>query len=184
MKILISQSEFARLMSSPMKRVTQQMVNKYIQQGRLPADGNKLIMPDAELAYHSIRAGVSEISFDNEHYSQADAKHELNELTVPHGKWGEYNFNNQIIYLTNDIDSSAIEVRNDCFISRISDIGNISMAGITFKESDDYFNFEVVADEDYDTVLSRVQSIEGFGESVFLIKQSEIIELIKNRKAK
>ena len=122
-----------------MKRVTQQMVNKYIQQGRLPADGNKLIMPDAELAYHSIRAGVSEISFDNEHYSQADAKHELNELTVPHGKWGEYNFNNQIINLTNDIDSSAIEVRNDCFISRISDIGNISMAGITFKESDDYF---------------------------------------------
>lgn len=59
MQTLMSQTDFARHMSTPTKNVTQQMISKYIRQGKLPVQGNKLIMPDAEKAYHLIMGGIS-----------------------------------------------------------------------------------------------------------------------------
>lgn len=49
----MSQSEFAKKVG-----VSQPRIAKLIKQGKLPAQGNKLIMPDAEKAYHQIKAGI------------------------------------------------------------------------------------------------------------------------------
>lgn len=51
--ILISQSEFAKKVG-----VTPQAISKLIKQGKLPVDGKKLIMPDAEKAYYTLKAGI------------------------------------------------------------------------------------------------------------------------------
>lgn len=50
----MSQSEFAKKVG-----VTQQAISKLIKQGKLPVDGKKLIMPDAEKAYHLLKAGMN-----------------------------------------------------------------------------------------------------------------------------
>lgn len=179
MKTLISQSEFAKLVNG-----NQGTISKYVKDGKLPAEGKKIIMPDAKEAYHMIQAGIVLAgAYDNKDHSQDFEEDEAdNHLIVDNGKFAQYYFNDFKITCNNVFDNSnGMEISTSNFISQSYIYNGKEVAGVTFSKSDDYFSFEVVADEDYDTVLSRVQTIEGFGESVFLIKQSEIIELVKQK---
>lgn len=49
----MSQSDFAEKFG-----VSQAYISKLIKQGKLPFEGKKLIMPDAEKAYHLLKAGL------------------------------------------------------------------------------------------------------------------------------
>lgn len=51
--LLMSQTEFAEKVGC-----TRQNISKLIKQGKLPVEGTKLIMPDAEKAYHLLKAGL------------------------------------------------------------------------------------------------------------------------------
>lgn len=178
MKTLISQSEFAKLVNG-----NQGTISKYVKDGKLPAEGKKLIMPDAKEAYHMIQAGIIIAgTYTQEDHSQDIKEDEAENLIVDNGKFAQYYFNDFKITCNNVFyNSDGIEVSTSNFISQCYMRNGKEVAGITFSKSEDYFSFEVVADEDYNAILSRVQNIEGFGESVFLIKQSEIIELIKQK---
>jgi len=50
---LISQSEFAKKMG-----VTKSAVSQLVRDGKLPVDGKKIIMPDAECNYHKLKSGL------------------------------------------------------------------------------------------------------------------------------
>ncbi|HRG62240.1 MAG TPA: hypothetical protein PLP75_04365 [Burkholderiales bacterium] len=54
MKKLISQTQFAALV-----KANQGTISKYVKNGKLPAQGNKLIMPDAEAAYYLLLGGAT-----------------------------------------------------------------------------------------------------------------------------
>ncbi|TXI93840.1 MAG: hypothetical protein E6Q33_02420 [Neisseriales bacterium] len=180
MKHTISQSEFARRMSTPTKKVTQQMINKYIQQGKLPASGNKLVMPDAESAYHLIMAGANSVKFNNNHYSKNN-KSKDNDLDVIEGSIKELKFNQHNIQLINEVDYKSVEVDNGYFRLSSNRIDNVMTAGITLNKQSDLVEFEVINDADYKKALSNRQEIEGFGTTYFLVKESELIEFIKSR---
>ncbi|MBX9866063.1 MAG: regulatory phage cox family protein [Burkholderiales bacterium] len=51
--ILITQTEFAKKMG-----VTKSAISKLVAQKKLPVEGKKIIMPDAERAYHLRKSGV------------------------------------------------------------------------------------------------------------------------------
>lgn len=183
MKTLMSQSQFAHHMSTPHKRVSQPMINRYIKQGRLPAQGSKLIMPDAEKAYHIIQAGMEMLRVIDD---KPKPKPQLSDvITLQEGQLiGETKFKDYTLKFYDNDQYNSVDIHSTDFIAGIESTQDIKSAAITFKTSVDYIGLNIVKDHEKDALIQDFQTRldDELDSTFFVVSESELIEWLKNRK--
>lgn len=188
MKTLISQSEFAKLVNA-----NQGTISKYVKKGKLPADGNKLIMPDAEKTYHLLLGGLSITVSQNTSGNLSNfTVNDLNldgateqtekrytEMIIPVGSYDNYSFEGYTIHCDN-VFGSGITVSNNNYRVSIDPINDYTTAVVEVDTGDRY-GFTIVPDDNLDDALVELSGLEKLNKAYFIISQSELLELLKSR---
>lgn len=185
MKTLISQAEFVKLVNG-----NQSTISKYIKQGKLPVNGKKLIMPDAEKAYHMIRLKITPIPTEQLKSVEPIECITFNndQLSVPLDKMYSFKCNDIDVSAHNFTDWKSVNIytdnvsvginKHDCYTT--AEISLIDPATIN-DEDLNYIYFEIVPDGKIAEV-SKILKTNDFDCKYYLITESEFLEFLKTRK--
>lgn len=189
MKTLISQSAFAKLVNG-----NQGTISKYVNTGKLPAEGKKLIMPDAEKRYHLIMAGMelmrasaskSKVNNQKAMPNLMNLPHDT-QLTVPDGKFNTLKYANLSISL-NNFEYKSASVSSDDFLAGINLYDDAESIEVMLSDNDDpdiNIMLEIVEDAAKDRVMEHQKKLltdEYF--QTFIVTKSELIEFLRSKKA-
>lgn len=186
MKILISQTQFATLV-----KANQGTISKYVKSGKLPAEGNKLIMPDAEKAYYLLLGGVTThlaegnntglSAFTPDDFCTDNPQEKFNSINISEGycnyRFEGYNINCEKIF------EPSVTISNGNYIAGLDKINDYNTVLIEISSKHDY-GFTVVPDDKIDNALIELSGLINESDdkhSYFVISESELFELLKNR---
>lgn len=179
---LVTRYKFAQLVGC-----SRQHISNLVQKGVLPDLPNKKIplKSGMEAFKHSSTKQFEKHSPPSQKSQLSRNEEGANIINVPENNdcyIKEYTFKNHNIKLMDFDGYSSVDVDNGYFKIASNEIDNIPTATITLSATCDLIEIELVNDADYKKVLSDRKTIEGFGNSYFLLKESELIEFITSKK--
>lgn len=189
MKILMSQTQFATLVNA-----NQGTISKYVKSGKLPAEGNKLIMPDAEKVYYLLLGGVTThlpngnntglSDFISDDFCIDNPQEKINSINISEGycnyRFEGYNINCEKIF------EPSVTISNGNYIAGLDKINDYNTVHIEIRTKHNY-GITVVPDDKIDNALIELPGLineEDENSSYFVISESELFELLKNREQK
>lgn len=182
----MTQTEFVKLVNG-----NQGTISKYIKAGKLPHQGKKLIMPDAEKAYHLIMSGISlgYTKQNNQQFTNSVTISEEGELEIPANKMIDIFYADSQVNFSN-FENKSVAIYTDAGVSAVlNQYDNFNTTEIMLIDPDSNFEddedinsitMEIIPDGKHSEVISK-KFDDDFDGKHYLVTQSELLEFLRSR---